>query len=338
MEGDKFLLILLAVFGFLSFLILRPFLSYILFGVILTAVSYPLYEKIKSKIKIAPLAAVLVILLLVLLIIIPSIYVGIVIFTQSRELVSQLSTLELTELKSVEEGFSKYLGIDINLINYLNVWLPALAETSKPYIFSNIVSVTKTILNFFVGIFLMVFVMFYFFIDGRKLVYEIKKHFPIDEKHKTYLLQKAYLTTQGLFLGLFFTAIIQGILAGLGYFVFGIPNAILWGFVTAAFSILPFLGPPAVYIPASIFLIFQNNLYGGLGLLIYGFVIISNIDTIVRPHFVRITSDIHPLKVILGVIGGVSLIGISGIVIGPLILALFVDIFETYHLIKHKKK
>lgn len=125
--------------------------------------------------------------------------------------------------------------------------------------------------------------------------------------------------------------------AGIGFYLFGIPNATFWGFVIAVFALIPVVGPPVVYIPASVILIYQGDFLKGAGLLAYGILIVTNIENFVRPKLVRMQSNIHPLVVILGVVGGLSFMGLSGIIIGPLILTLFMETFQTYVHTKSKK-
>lgn len=337
MKDDKFLLILLALLGFVSFLILKPFLTYVLLSIILTIVSYPLYEKIKAKVGFASLSAMIVIITIVLIIIAPSIFLTITIFAQTRDIITNIGTVEFTNLQNVEDRLERILGAELNFAQTLRVWIFDISSTTRLYIIGNIINFTKTIVNFLAGIALMFFIMFYLFIDGKRIVERVKKQFPIEDKYKEHLFSRAYQTVHGLFLGLFLTAILQGTLAGIGYLIFGMPNAVLLGFLTGVLSLIPFLGSPVVYIPASLFLLSQGNLFGGLGLILYGFLLISNIDNFVRPWVVRFKANIHPLYVILGVVGGVTFLGFSGIFVGPLILTLLQEVLDVYQLTKKRR-
>lgn len=337
MKDDRFLLILLAGLGFVSFLILQPFLAYVLFSIILTIVAYPVYEKIKSRISFAPLAAIILIIMIIIIIIVPSLYLTVTIFTQTRDIIFGIGAAEFTNLQIIEKSLESFLGTDVNFAETLRVWILNLSSTIQSFVIGNIITFTKTIVNFVAGTVLMFFIMFYLFIDGKRIVVQLKEQLPMEEKYKNYLFDRAYKTIQGLFLGQFLTAIVQGVLAGIGYLVFGVPNVVLFGFLTGAFSLIPFFGPPAVYIPISLFLLSQGSLFGGLGLLLYGFLLLSNIDNFIKPWVVRFRSKVHPLYVILGVVGGVAFIGFSGIVVGPLILTLFQEVLSVYRL-RHKSR
>lgn len=332
MKDDKFLLILIGILAFLSFLILKPFLTYVLFSAILAVVAYPLYEKIKSKLRFAPLAALVIIITIIIIIIVPSIYLTVSIFTQSRDILYNIGASEFTQLQKIEDKLEEYFNMEFNFAETIRVWILDFSSTIRPFIIGNIVTLTRTIANFVAGVVLMFFLMFYLFIDGKKIIAQIKEQMPMDKKYKNHLFNRLYQTIQGLFLGLFLTAVLQGVAGGLGYFLFGMPNAVLLGFLTGIVSLVPFLGAPAVYIPVSIFLLLQGSIIGGIGLLLYGIVILSNIDNLVRPVVVRVRSKVHPLYVILGVVGGVSFLGFSGIIIGPLILVLLQEALDVYRL------
>lgn len=334
MKDDRFLIILLVLLGFVSFLIVKPFLTYVLFSIILTVVAYPLYEKIKAKLKFASLSAIIVIILIIVIIIVPSIYLTITIFTQTRDIIYNISASEFTNLQRIENKLEGYFGMEFNFATTIRIWILELSNTIRTFVIGNILNITKTAVNFLAGIMLMLFIMFYLFVDGKRIVWQIKMHFPIEGKYKDHLFNRAYQTIQGLFLGLFLTALLQGALAAIGYRIFGVTNVALLGFITGIFSLIPFLGPAAVYIPISLFLLLEGNTFGGLGLLLFGIILVSNIDNVVRPWVVKFRSNVHPLYVILGVVGGVAFLGLSGIVIGPLVLSLFQDVLEVYRLSK----
>lgn len=336
MRDNNFIFILLVLLAFVSFLILKPFLTYVLFSIILTIVAYPLYERLKSKLKLAPLSAIIVILLIILVIIVPSVYLTATVFVQTRDIITNIGSAEFTNLRTVESNLERFFGTDLDFAETVRVWVLELSSTIRSFVIGNIIAFTRTVVNFLAGIVLMFFIMFYLFVDGKVMVDQIKKRFPIEDKYKDHLFDRAYKTVQGLFLGLFATAVLQGVLGGIGYLLFGMSNVILLGFLTGVLALIPFLGPPAVYIPAAIILVVQGHPFSGIGLVLYGFLVISNIDNFIRPWIVRFRVKVHPLYVILGVVGGVTFLGLPGIVVGPLILTLLQEVLEVYQLSKKK--
>ncbi|MBI2084365.1 MAG: AI-2E family transporter [Candidatus Aenigmarchaeota archaeon] len=339
MKDDKFLFALIIILGIVSFFILKPFLTYVLFAVVFVVVAYPFYSRLKSRIRSSSLSALLVIFIIIFIIIVPSAYITVKLAEQARSLFFSLGDAQLTSLQKLEEVVSSYTGLQLELTANIQSWVGDVATMSRSYVVGNILTFTKIITNFTAGILLMFFVMYYLFVDGEHMVRGLKKYIPLEKKYKNLLLSRSYTTIHALFIGSFLTAIIQGIIAALGFMIFGVPNPIFWGFVTSVVSILQFIPASIVYIPGSIFLFFNGNIPAGLGLLVYGLLIVSNIDNVVRPQFVRMYSkysNIHSLTIVLGVIGGLSFIGLSGIVIGPLILSLFLEVVRVYA--AHKRK
>ncbi|GAG19280.1 unnamed protein product, partial [marine sediment metagenome] len=123
---------------------------------------------------------------------------------------------------------------------------------------------------------------------------------------------------------------IQGIIAGIGYFIFGVPNALLLTILTIFVGIIPLIGPWLVWVPIDIYLFASGHSGAGFGLLIYGLVVISWLDTIIRPLIVSRKSQINPAIVIIGMIGGLFVFGILGLLAGPLILAYVLLVIELY--------
>lgn len=327
MRIETSLLVLVAVFAFLIFLMLRSYLTYIIFSAILVLVSFPLYKKLKSKLKNRHLSAIILIISMLLLVIVPTFFLSLKLFTQAKDI---FTNIEISGEKISEKIYS-LAGVDVKE----NIKL--LTSNIVSFTITNIFALTKTVTKLFIGLFIMLFTMFYLYIDSENITGKIKKLIPLNEKHTNYLITHTYNITQALLIGIFFTALLQGMFGGIGFFLFGIHNALFWGFVMAFLSLIPFLGPHFVYIPASIFLMFKGNFLAGIGLLIYGIIVVSNLDNIIRPRIVRFRAKIHPLIVILGVIGGIALMGISGMIIGPLILALFLELVKVYNLVKKGK-
>lgn len=328
MKEDMVVIIFIAILGILSFLMLRPYLTYIIFSAILALVSFPLYKRIKSKLKNRHLSAILLILVMLVLIIGPTFFLISKLFVQAEAI---FTNIKGSGIEKFSEKFYSLTGIDITE----NIKL--LTSDIVSFTLTNFFTLTRTVTRLIVGIFIMLFTMFYIYIDSGEITEKMKKLIPLKEKYKDYLITHTYNITQALLLGIFLTALIHGIFGGIGFLIFGVKNAIFWGFVMAFFSLIPFLGPHFVYIPASLFLMYKGNFFAGIGLLIYGIVIVGNLDNIIRPKIVRFRVKIHPLIIILGVIGGLGLMGVAGMVLGPLILALFIELVNVYSLVRKER-
>jgi len=142
------------------------------------------------------------------------------------------------------------------------------------------------------------------------------------EKNKKHLFARFQRVITSLIYGILVVGIIQGIFGAIGFYIFKIPTPIFWGIIMAVLSILPAVGTWLVWVPAILLNIFGGNILNGIGLLIYGGLVIIYFEGFLKPKLVGTRADIHPLVVLLGVFGGIALFGLVGIMIGPLILGL----------------
>jgi predicted PurR-regulated permease PerM len=138
-----------------------------------------------------------------------------------------------------------------------------------------------------------------------------------------------------MIMGQIVVGIIQGILAGIGFLILGVPNPVLWGSLTALISIIPLLGAVLVWLPIDVYLFVNAFLSNGeywraIALLLYGSLVVSTIDNFLKPKIVGDRANIHPLVILFGILGGIQLFGIPGILIGPLVLTLFDLVMEIY--------
>ena len=133
-----------------------------------------------------------------------------------------------------------------------------------------------------------------------------------------------------MIVGQIVVGILQGIISGIGYFVFGVPNALLLTVITTLVGVIPVIGPWLVWIPVDIYLFASGQSGAGLGLLIYGSILINWIDTLIRPLIVSKKTKINPGVIITGMIGGLLVFGVLGLIIGPLVLSYVLLLMELY--------
>ncbi|MFB3067906.1 MAG: AI-2E family transporter, partial [Acidobacteriota bacterium] len=224
--------------------------------------------------------------------------------------------------------FSQFLGIEgLNLTLVISSLLDRVAR----YLTEHYASILGGIGAFFFKFSIMVFSMFFFFRDGEALVRELKKLIPLAPEHEDLVLKKLKDVTYATFFGIFATGICQGIVAGFIFTFLGINNAILWGTATAVFSLVPLIGTATVWIPMSLYLISSGAVTRGVILFLLGLTIIGLVDNLIRPLIIEGKSQgMHLLLVVFSLAGGLMLFGPSGLVLGPLVAALFVTFLEIY--------
>jgi predicted PurR-regulated permease PerM len=184
--------------------------------------------------------------------------------------------------------------------------------------------------NFIFMTFIFLYTMYFFQMDGDKLVRKILYYLPLNGDDESLMLDKFTSVTRAMIKGTFLIGILQGSLAGIAFAVVGFENAVFWGTVMAVLSIIPSIGSSLVWIPASILLISQGNMVAGVGLLVFCGLIVGSLDNVLRPILVGKDTKMHELMIFFGTLGGIFMFGIPGVLIGPLIASLFITVWELY--------
>ncbi len=306
----------------LSYLIIAPFLGFILLGIILAYMCYPVYSWLLSHTK--PVYAASIVLIGVLLgIIIPAIIVAAGLISQANGAYSFLTS---------ESVGSHTSGLILKLNSWTGVDVGSAFVSMLTKIESFVVSSLPTIISrtgeMIFGTILLFIVMFYSLIDGKSWYDQSIKWLPISSAHKKRVHFEVSHMTTSLFYGQFLTSILIGTACGILFYLFGIPSAIFWGFIMGIFAFIPIFGAPMVYIPAGIFLMLNDMWFSGIGIIVACSLAVVFFDYIYRQKIINKqnishkSSAIHPLIIIVGAIGGVLLMGFVGFIIGPLVLSL----------------
>lgn len=189
--------------------------------------------------------------------------------------------------------------------------------------------------SFIINMFVLVFVLYFMLIGGKKMELSINDILPFNDTNTNNIMLEINMIVRSNAIGIPLLAIIQGAVGMLGYWIFGAPNILFSGFLTGIASVLPMIGTALVWIPISVYMALMGNWFHAIGLAIYGAVVISQSDNLIRFIIQKKMADIHPLITIFGVVIGVPLFGFMGVIFGPLILSLFfmfVDMFKRGYL------
>ena len=342
----KYFFILLAIaISVVVFLIIRPFITAILSSAIIAYVFYPIYNFLNKKIKRRNLSALLVTIFIVILIVVPLFFVintmskeAYVIYLMSKQKIigGGVSSLECND---ADGGFCVFSGVFSGLLGNPKIMyqLEEFIKKATNFVIDTIsrfiVSIPIILLNFFI----MIFVAFYLLRDGHLLISKIQKILPLKKSHQEHVFKKFEAVIRAVIYGQVSVALIQGALGTIGFIIFGVASPFLWGSLMAFFALLPFIGPPGVWLPIAILQILDGYSAGntslvikGILLILYGTLIIGTIDNILKPKLISDKADIHPVLVLLGVLGGLKIFGFIGIVVGPLLLALFMAFVKIY--------
>lgn len=184
--------------------------------------------------------------------------------------------------------------------------------------------------NTFIQLIVMYFTLFFTIKHFREFEKGLVKYMPFKKSNSVKIGNELRNMAYSNILGQGCIALIQGTLLGLGFFLFGIPDPIFWGTIGAFMSMIPLFGTPMVFLPAGIIELSNGNMVSGLGIIIYGYVIVTTVDNFIRMAIGRKIANTHPLITIIGVVIGIPIFGILGILYGPLIISLFIILINIY--------
>ena len=176
----------------------------------------------------------------------------------------------------------------------------------------------------------MLFVMFYLFVDGERIVASMRRISPLPHRYEDVIFNRFVLVSRATVRGTIIVGLVQGTLGGLTLLVFGVKSWLVWGVVMVIMSILPLLGAWMVLVPAGIIQIVLGHGLRGIGILLVGVVAVSIIDNLVRPRVVGQNAKLHDMLVFFSTIGGIGAFGPMGFIVGPVIAALFMAMIEIY--------
>jgi predicted PurR-regulated permease PerM len=311
-----------------AFFLLYPFLQYLVFALLLTYMLHPLKKRLTVRIRSRSAVALLMIVLILVAVILPIVYVTTKLVKEVRGTVSIMteSPDRYAYLEKVEAWVQRVTGEPADLHAYKN----QLIAQVRGFVVKAAPDFLGSISDWMLGFFIMLFVMFYSLQSGRGSFERVRAVIPLAPNLKDKLIEEIKSVTWAVVYGQVVTALIQGSLGGLGFLIFDVPNAVLWGVVMIVLSFLPLIGTPIIWAPAGILLILSGATARGIGLLLWGGILVMNVDNFLKPRLISGQSNIHPVVVLLGVLGGLKLFGFIGLVAGPLILALLIALINFY--------
>ena len=325
-DKDREMLIYILVIGLFiaAFIIIKPIFFSIIYGLFFAYILYPLYKFVLRRVKNNNIAAAIICLgIFVLLIVLFSVILG-TIFNQLINLYSASQKINISNIINSILPISS--EISDNIVNSIENSFSSLLAKYVNTVGNFVLNIPNLILQLLI-IFL---VLFYSLRDGEYAFKYLKSLSPLKKETQNKFFQHFKDITRSVLIGQVVVGIIQGVIAGVGYFIFGVPNALLLTLLTMLIGIIPIIGPWLVWIPIDIYLFTIGRTMAGLGLFIYGLFLINWIDTIIRPMIVSRKTQINPAIVLIGMIGGLYVFGILGLIIGPLILAYVILVFELY--------
>lgn len=335
-------LITCLVFALLALLyMVMPFLTSILLAAVFAIIFFPFYKKMLKWLRgYERLASLLTCLIVMLVIILPITGFTILLAGEGIETYNEIQ-------EKFESGvFDKYTQwsdggffydlseevrpfVNIEELNIKEIVFN-MAQAVSDFLTNFVVVLIETFSSFLINLLVMLFSMYYFFKDGDVIIKRIGTWSPLPSFYEEELFDKIVAMVKAIVFGVFLSAIIQGIIGGIGFAFVGISNSIFWGTAMAFFSIVPLVGTAVIWVPAAIVLLILGNWGAAIFILLWGAIVVGSSDNFFRTYFIGGKAHTYPLITFLVVLGGIWVMGLKGVIVGPLVLMILMSFLHIY--------
>jgi len=320
------------IFGLMSlviFWIYRPFLEILSLSAIFAVILYPLFLKIAGITKNREVAAISTILLVGIFIAIPIYFIGVQIVKEASNLffsIQQngggsevLSNLSLSIDQTVNNAFP---DLGFHFQSYLQNIIGLIPQNLTP-----LLSGTAF---FLLGALLVIISLFFFLKDGPDFIKGFIHLSPLDDKYDREILETTGRSINSVLRGALGIEIIHGIVVMIGFFIFGVPNAFLWGSLAIIVAAVPGIGTSTIFVPGILYLFYMDHSVAAVGLLLWSFFVHGSVDNFLAPIFYGKGINVHPVFVVFAILGGIFLFGPLGFLFGPIFLSVFIALLHVY--------
>lgn len=309
----------------LALFIIRPFIKALLVAVVVASIFYPIYRWLLARTKRPYLSASLVIVIILIISI-----------ATASLLIGALYTQAYSVYNTAKGGFA-IDGLKVFLNENINSYIVQILKDAYSFISDEASDFLLSIPEKLIFMFITLFTIFFLLIDGEQLFKKIKEILPLKEKQKIILEKEIGGMLYAVVFCTIVVSVIQGIIGVMGFYIFKVDSPVFWALVMTLAAMIPFVGTWVVWLPAALIKVINgyyasNNaeILMGIGLFIYGALLISTIDNLLKPKIIGDRARLHPVFVLIGILGGLGLFGFVGVLIGPVIMILFVNTIEFY--------
>lgn len=332
LQTTLFISLLIAATGLFAWLI-SGYVFPIFWAVVLTILFHPIHKKIYTATKSsAVLASLLTITFILVVVLVPIYILGALVAAEAISLYASFSQSDissqsiLTQTEALLAPLAQF-GVNIEVLqSHIVTFVRGLTAQVGTYA----LDIGRATAGTFIATLLMLYILFFTLRDGESIGTRIMQALPLGDEKEKMLFSRFVAIVHAMFKGTFIIAIIQGVIGGLLFMVVGIQSAALWAFVMGLLALIPAVGPAIVWLPAGLILLATGSVWQGITVLLVGAVVISLIDNILRPILVAKDTAMSDVLVLLSVLGGLSLFGIAGIIIGPVITAFFLSMWQLF--------
>ena len=318
-------------FGYL----LKVFFFAIFWAVLIAGIFSPLNKLLIKKLKYINLSAGITLATVFVCLVLPLSFLLSLLINEFMELYN-----------AVDSDKSRWMDNITAIINYLNNY-PIFArldidheflvtksaemlKTFSQFIFQNLSEITQNTIILIIQFMVMFYSLFFFLRDGEKFINTITHYIPVNKYHMDTFIHLFLTTAKSTLKITFVIGGLQGLLGGLLFYITGIDNALIWGVLMFGLAVIPVVGCSLIWAPAGIIMLFQGYIWQGMTVLLFGSLVISTVDNLLRPVLVGHDIQMHTLLIFLSMLGGIAVFGISGFVLGPVIASLFLASWRLF--------
>lgn len=328
-QSQLFFLAIVVVTFLLTWRVFKPFVIFMVTGVLVAVLALPI-DKFWERLFPNRVAGFFTLASVFVILTVPLVGIGFALFSDAEVLVERVQSGQ------VEEDINNALDLVFpdQSPEERNETLDALWGELQPRIESGLRSLLANAAGFIgqvaVAMTVILFVTYYVLTDGHRLVGYLRRASPLPATQVDFLMHEAHNGVKAVFFGQILTSLIQGALGGIGFLIADVPGAVVWAAVMAVLSLLPVVGAFLVWVPAAVYLLAIGDIWQGVFLAAWGVLVVSQVDNFIRPKLIGDRADIHPLFVLVGVLGGVAAFGFIGLFLGPLLVGVTVSVLKVW--------
>jgi predicted PurR-regulated permease PerM len=323
-RARRSLILLLIITGFavyICFLMAKPFLPALVWALAFAVLFTPLQIWLESKLKIASLAALASVLIISCMVIIPALFVG------QQLAIQAVSGAQLIETKVESGEWRRLLNAQPTLAPIIEeieqqINLPETVKSFTVWVSNSAGTLLKGSIFQLIGFVITIYLLFFFLRDRQSAKQHLSSFLPLSNTQSQQVFKHVGDTIHAIIYGTLAVAAVQGCLGGLMFWWLGLPAPLLWGLMMGFLAIVPVLGSSIIWLPAALFLALQGNWTQAIILVLWSMLVVGTVDNLLRPIFVGNRLKQHTLLVFISLVGGLMLFGSSGLILGPVVLAI----------------
>lgn len=342
-----FFFTMFAIAAVLGFLIFKPYINILILAATFAIIFYSFYLKILRWLggRHPGISALITILAILIIVFVPLTFLGFRVFHEAQGIVNQIGTANANEMSplgdiklSSNPTLAKFQQQFEGFLTQATAGFGDLTQKFLDWITNNAGPFFQSVANIGLGIFLWFLALYYFLRDGHKLKGILVSMSPLSDRYDEEILKKIRSSVRSVIGGSLIVAIVQGILAGIGFWIFGIPNPALWGTVAILAALIPTIGTGLITLPAVAYVFLTGSTTAAIGFLIWGIAVVGTVDNFLRPKLIERGIQVHPFLILLSVLGGIAVFGPMGFLTGPIVLTLLSEFLSIYqHLVLQKE-